>query len=195
LIKENATVLTHSRSSTVVATFRAALERGRKFHVIATESRPLLEGRRLAHELASEGAAVTLIADAAVALVIDQIDFVLVGADRITPRHLVNKIGTRMIALAAAENNIPVYALADATKFINIAADEESRDPDELWADAPAGIRIINRYFEPAPLDLFTRIITEDGALEIKEARRRAEESLLHPSIIAILDRQPEATR
>ncbi len=189
LIKENTTVLTHSRSSTALAAFRAALVEGRKFHIIATESRPLFEGQRLARELADEGAAVTLIADAAAALVMDEIDFVLVGADRITPDHIVNKIGTRMIALAAAEKNVPVYALADSTKFIDFPADEqEARDVDELWKDPPACVEIINRYFEQSPLDLFTRIITEDGALEIKETRRRAMSASLHPLLIAVLE-------
>lgn len=189
LIKENMTVLTHSRSSTVLAAFRAAMRDGRKFHIIVTESRPLVEGRRLARELADERSSVTLIADAAAALVMDEVDFVLVGADRITPRHIVNKIGTRMIALAAAEKNVPVYALADSTKFIDFSAQpEESRDVDELWDGAPSGVEIINRYFEPVPLDLFTRIITEDGALEIKEARRRAASGSLHPLLIAMLE-------
>jgi translation initiation factor eIF-2B subunit delta len=181
LIKDNSTVLTHSRSSTVVRAFRAALRDGRAFRVIATESRPLLEGRRLASELADCGSAVTLIADAAAALFMDQIDFVLVGADTITPHHLVNKTGTRMIALAAAERSVPVYGLADAAKFIDFSADEAARDPNELWADAPAGVGIINRYFEPVPIGLFTRIITEEGALEIAEVRRRAASSSLHP--------------
>ncbi|MEW6207343.1 MAG: hypothetical protein AB1631_03185 [Acidobacteriota bacterium] len=181
LIKENSRVLTHSRSSTVLRAFSAAISDGRKFRVIATESRPLFEGRRLASELADRGAAVTLIADAAAALFMDQIDFVLVGADRVTPHRLVNKIGTRMIALAATERSVPVYALADATKFIDFSADEAARDLNELWTDAPAGVEIANRYFEPVPLNLFTRIITEEGALEIEEARRRAASASLHP--------------
>ncbi len=189
LMKENSGVLTHSRSSTVMAAFRAALDEGRKFHVIATESRPLLEGRTLARELLNSGIAVTLIADMAAALVIDEVDFVLVGADRITPHHIVNKIGTRMIALAAAERNVPVYAIADSTKFIDFPADREvARDVSEIWEDAPASVEIVNRYFEPVPTGLFTSIITEDGALGIEEARRRAAAASLDPRLTELLE-------
>jgi translation initiation factor 2B subunit (eIF-2B alpha/beta/delta family) len=195
LIKENTTILTHSRSSTVLAALLFAHRAGKHFRVIATESRPLLEGRALAAELAREGVAVALIADAAAASIIGDVDFALVGADRITPDAAVNKTGTRMIALAAKEKNVPVYALADSTKFIDFSDDSTDEHPGyELWEDMPTGVEIINRYFESVPLDHLTRVITEDGALEIEDARRRAGQSLLHSSLIGILNQQTEAT-
>jgi len=101
LIGDGATVLTHSRSSTVLAALLSAHRAGRYLHVMATESRPLFEGRALAETLAGEGMRITLIAEAAAALAVKRADFVLFGADRVTPDGLVNKIGTHMIALAA----------------------------------------------------------------------------------------------
>src|SRR5262245_35057738 len=103
LIKPGGTVLTHSRSSTVRDAFFSA-SRGGRFNLIITESRPALEGRKLAAELAREEIQITLIADSAAALVMQEpVDLVMVGADMVTPEAVVNKIGTRMITLAATE--------------------------------------------------------------------------------------------
>ena len=179
LIKEGSVVLTHSRSSTVLAAFEKARADGRSFSVIATESRPAFEGRRLAASLARLGISVVFVADAAAASELSRADFVLVGADAITPRSLVNKIGTRMIALAAREIGRPVYALSDTSKLINTglfsSAEGDRHDAAELWADPPSGVAIMNRYFEPTPLDSFTKVITEEGLLDTAEVRKRAE--------------------
>jgi translation initiation factor 2B subunit (eIF-2B alpha/beta/delta family) len=81
LIRDGAAVLTHSRSSTVLAAFIEAERRGRDFSVVATESRPMLEGRVLAEAIAGQDIRVTLIADAAASLAMEQVDLVMVGAD------------------------------------------------------------------------------------------------------------------
>ncbi|HKP87812.1 MAG TPA: hypothetical protein VJZ26_17050 [Blastocatellia bacterium] len=178
LIADGVTVLTHSRSSTVIAALLEARGAGKNFTVIATESRPALEGRNLAEAVAREGARVILVADAAAALLMEQVDFVLMGADRVTPEFLINKIGTRMIALAAREQGVPVYALCDTSKFTSASSlpdsEGESRSADELWAGAPEGVLVLNRYFEPTPLGYFTGIITENGALDPDHASRSA---------------------
>jgi translation initiation factor 2B subunit (eIF-2B alpha/beta/delta family) len=187
LITEGAVVLTHSRSSTVLAAFKKARDEGRTFDVIATESRPQFEGRALASALADLGINVVFVADAAAALEMSRADFVLIGADAITPLYLVNKIGTRMIALAALDMNIPIYALSDTSKMINAdmlsGAERHHHSPDELWPTPPRGVVIVNRYFEPTPLCHFTKIITEDGLLDPGEAGRRAESMRLNGEI------------
>ena len=33
----------------------------------------------------------------------------------------------------------------------------------------------MNRYFEPVPIELFTKVITEEGLLDAREVRKRAE--------------------
>jgi translation initiation factor 2B subunit (eIF-2B alpha/beta/delta family) len=179
LVHDGSTILTHSRSSTVIEAFLEAHGGGREFRVIVTESRPMLEGRLLGESLAEKGIRVTLIAEAAASLVMDQVELVLVGADQVTPEHLFNKIGTRMIALAARESGLPVYAVCDGSKFCGADYSgrfkHDERSSSELWPSAPPGIDIVNRYFEPVPLAHFTAIITEAGALSIDEASRRAE--------------------
>ena len=189
LIDDNATVLTHSRSSTVLAAFQQARRAGRRFRVIATESRPLMEGRALAEALAGEAVNVTFIADTAAALMMPQVACVIVGADGVTPDWLVNKIGTRMIALAARECGVKMIALCDTSKFIanRAAPSEANRRCDELWPDAPAPVEIVNRYFEPTPIDYFTSIVTEDGLLAPREASRRAAQHPISPTLLAAL--------
>lgn len=191
LIRDGATVLTHSRSSTVLAALVEAKQRGRDFSVVATESRPMLEGRALTEAVARLDIRVTLIADAAASLAMDPVNLVLMGADKVTPVNLVNKIGTRMIALAARERDLPVYALCDSSKFIREdwfgEVTRHLGSADELWPDAPRGVVVVNRYFEPTPLALFTRIVTEDGALSIKEAARRAEKASIDNALVRAL--------
>lgn len=193
LIRDSATVLTHSRSSTLLAALCEARRAGKNFRLIATESRPALEGRKLVETLALEGANVTLIADAAAALLMSQVDLVLFGADRVTPEFLVNKIGTRMIALAARELSTPVCALCDTSKFISGAATSgstgEGQSGEELWPGPPAGVLVLNHYFEPVPLTLFTAIITEEGALDPIHASHRAKAKSIHPPLAERLQR------
>lgn len=192
LIPNGATVLTHSRSSTVLVALIEARRQGKDFSVIATESRPMLEGRASARKLAAEGVHVSLIADAAAAQLMDEVNLVLVGADKVTPEYLLNKIGTRMIALAARERAVPAYAVCDTSKFI--AADYFSgsnlyRSSDELWPDAPPGVAVVNRYFEPVPLALFAAIIAEDGELSADETARRTERASIDRVLIDALAR------
>jgi translation initiation factor 2B subunit (eIF-2B alpha/beta/delta family) len=189
LIGDNTTVLTHSRSSTVLAAFQQARRAGCRFRVIVTESRPLMEGRALAEALADEGANVTLIADTAAALVMPRVDGILVGADCLTTDWLVNKIGTRMIALAARERGVRMIALCDTSKFIAAwpITPEANRRPDEIWPAAPAQVEIVNHYFEPTPIDYLTGIINQDGWLSPGEASRRAACQPISQSLLAAL--------
>jgi len=196
LLRNGATILTHSRSSTVLTALLEARSAGLRFSVIATESRPGLEGRSLSAELARNGMEVSLVADAAAGLMMAESDMVLLGADRVTPDSVVNKIGTRMIALAARENGLPVYALADTTKFINsIVVPEDVRDErsaGEIWPDPPRGVRVVNRYFEPTPLDHFTGIVTEEGILLPRDAGERAKSTSLDQVLIKALRNENE---
>jgi translation initiation factor 2B subunit (eIF-2B alpha/beta/delta family) len=190
-IADNMILLTHSRSSTILRAMLEAHLAGKKFGVIVTESRPMQEGRTLAAELAGSGIKVTLIADLAAASVMPHVSSVLVGADLITSRAVVNKIGTRMIALAAKERSVPIFAVADSSKFINPLEhdlpSEPERERGELWPAAPPNVTVMNRYFEKTPLDYFVGIITEEGRLTLESVRRRTEAALVDPALISAL--------
>jgi len=185
LIDDNDQILTHCNAGTLatvsygtaLAPVRTAILQGKKVRVIATETRPRLQGAKLTtYELLRDGIPVTLIVDGAVGYVIQtgMIQKVIVGADRITKKFVANKVGTYLIALAAKTNNLPFYVAAPASTF-NLRNDQsevkiEERNPYEVThiggkRIAPNGVPAFNPAFDLTPLELVTAFITEKGVL------------------------------
>jgi translation initiation factor eIF-2B subunit delta len=169
LFSANCRVLTLSYSSTVLEVLRAAHAGGLPLTVFCTESRPGLEGRRLAQRLADAGIAVRFGVDAALSTFARQASLALVGADSITPLGVVNKVGTTALAQAAGEARIPCFALCGRQKFFPAAAPlpdvQPPRPPEEVWPDPPMGVHVWNAYFECTPFALFSGVIVETGVL------------------------------
>ena len=161
-------VATLSYSGSVLAALNA-IRTTRPLAVSCSESRPALEGRRLAAELAAAGVPVTLFSDGAIAHALDTADAVMVGADAIAPSWFLNKSGTRMLAAAAAQHGVPVYVIASRDKFVTQRVAEglvlRRGDAAEIWAEPPAGVDVQNPYFESTPLDLVTAVISDVGIL------------------------------
>jgi translation initiation factor 2B subunit (eIF-2B alpha/beta/delta family) len=161
-------VVTLSFSRSVASLLEAIAER-RGVRVSCGESRPALEGRRLASRLASAGIAVTAYSDAAIAQALASADAVVVGADAVAPDWFLNKSGTRMLAAAAAQQGIPVYVIATRDKFVGhgVAARLVLREggSKEIWESPPAGVTVRNPYFEPTPLELVSSLITDMGVI------------------------------
>ena len=95
---------------------RAAREAGKRVRVVASETRPVLQGARLtAWELAKDGFEVTLITDSMVAQLMRRgaVDLAIVGADRIARSgDVANKIGTYGVACLAHIHDVPFYVAA-----------------------------------------------------------------------------------
>lgn len=109
-------VLTHCNiSGELVAVADYCKEMGKEIAVIATETRPYLQGSRLtAWELSRAGVPVSVIPDCAVAQVMAkrEVNSVLVGTDRSAQNgDIINKVGTYPLALMAKEYGIPFIAL------------------------------------------------------------------------------------
>jgi len=144
--------------------------------VVVTESRPKREGVGLARELAACGLGVTLISDAEIGLFVPRCDAVLVGADAIIGGdRLINKVGTRLAALAAREAGIPAYAVAQTHKIC------PPEWPTALTPQEPSdlarvsGVRVAKIAFDATPLSWFRGIFTERGRLTgklLRETRR-----------------------
>lgn len=167
------TVLTLSRSGTVLDTLRRADVEG----VVVCESRPAREGVGVAETLADE-TRVTLAVDAAAAHLLAEcaIDAVLVGADTVFPAGSVsNKVGTRGIALAAAHENVPVYAVAASDK-VSVDSDVpiETGGSMEIY-DGGADIEVLNPTFDRTP-PAFVTVVTERGPLDVEGIETVAEE-------------------
>jgi eIF-2B alpha/beta/delta-like uncharacterized protein len=170
------TVFTFSDSSTVMD---VVLGLGVK-NVVVTESRPQMEGRNLAERLAGMGVNVLLVVDAAAAMFMESADVAVVGADSVLhDGGIVNKVGTRAVALAARDQDVPFYVVCSTSKFnvmnyLGCGVELEEKDPAEV-AEIE-GVEVRNPYFELVPGRLVTGIITERGVMEPLDIRVRMEE-------------------
>ncbi|MBD5634126.1 MAG: S-methyl-5-thioribose-1-phosphate isomerase [Candidatus Eremiobacteraeota bacterium] len=195
LMPDRGAVLTHCNTGplatggtgTALGVFVTAHEAGKKLHVYADETRPLLQGARLTtFELAQAGVPVTLIADGAAAATmrLKNVVAVVVGADRIARNgDTANKIGTYAVAIAAAHHGIPFYVAAPRSTIDFDLRDGdgieiEERSASELRAvagtpTAPRDVAVFNPAFDVTPGRLIAGIITEYGV-----ARPPYEESI-----------------
>ena len=158
-------LVTLSRSGTV----REALRRADPEGVLVAESRPGGEGVGVAESLAVDGTAVTLAPDAALAheLAGGDHDAVLVGADAVLPDgRVVNKVGTRAVALAATREGVPLFVVAAAAK-VSTDPDPhlEPGDPTDVY-DGDATIDVAAPLFDVTPPDLVAGYCTERGVLD-----------------------------
>jgi len=189
LINDGDVVLTHCNAGelatveygTALGVIRAAWKQGKKIKVIATETRPLLQGARLtAYELKRDGIPVTLITDSMVGYVMHKrmVNKVVVGADRIVQDAVINKIGTFTVAVLAHEHGVPFYVAAPKSTFdlTRKAADViiEERKPAEVThfgsqQVATSGIGVLNPAFDITPLKYVSAIIHESGVYYKKD--------------------------
>lgn len=168
-IPEGACILTHSRSSQVVALFTLLARRRHPFSVICTQSSPGNEGFVLARELDTLGVEVSVITDAQMGLFAGRADLALCGCDSwLADGHFVNKSGTYLLALAARDRGKPLWVLADSFKdspATSTTMTLEEMPPEEIGAPAGAHITTRNIYFESVPVHLVTGRISEQGVL------------------------------
>jgi methylthioribose-1-phosphate isomerase len=181
LIRDGDTVLTHCNAGelatveygTALGVIRAAWNQGKKIKVIATETRPLLQGARLtAYELKRDGIPVTLITDNMVGYVMHKhlVNEVVVGADRIVQDAVINKIGTFTVAVLAKEHGVPFYVAAPKSTFDLSRASKdviiEERAPVEVThygsRQVAADVPVMNPAFDFTPLTYVAGIICED---------------------------------
>ncbi len=188
LIDDGDVILTHCNAGalatggygTALGVIRAAHESGKQIRVIATETRPYLQGARLtAWELHEEGIDVELIPDNHVGLFCSRgiVSKVIVGADRIARNgDVANKIGTYMVALAAHRHRIPFFVAAplstfDRTMKSGMQMEIEERSGKEVTCLLGrrltlSKIKACYYGFDVTPARLISYIITEKGILE-----------------------------
>lgn len=173
LIDSGDTILMHSYSSSVLKILKKAKENDKKINVITTESRPLYEGHATVSELLEASIPTTLIIDAAIGRFIEDADKILVGADSVlVDGTVVNKIGTRPLAVLARENNTPVYVATETFKFDPKSLEGnqariEKHPPQEILGDKTFEeddlLDVENPFFEETPPKYVNLLITERG--------------------------------
>ena len=187
VISDGDTILTHCNAGalatggygTALGVIRRAWEEKKNIAVVATETRPRLQGARLTvWELTKEGIPVTLITDSMAGSLMQggEIDLVIVGADRIARNgDVANKIGTYTLAVLAKEHKIPFYVAAPLSTFDwTIKTGQEipieERNPEEVTAPwghriAPEDIGVRNPAFDVTPHRYVSALITERGVV------------------------------
>jgi methylthioribose-1-phosphate isomerase len=187
LIEDDFTILTHCNTGalatagygTALGVIMQAREQGKKVKVLATETRPLLQGARItAWELKRAGVPFTLITDSMAGYFISrgEVNCVIVGADRIAANgDTANKIGTYTLGVLAKLHDVPFYVAAPTTTIdLSLASGNEipieQRSAEEVThiqgiAIAPKGIEAANPAFDITPHQYITAIITENGII------------------------------
>lgn len=180
----NAGALATGGYGTALGVIRAAVEDGKKIHVLADETRPYLQGARLtAWELREDGIPVEVITDGMAAHFMKRtkkggvaggVAAVVVGADRIARSgDVANKIGTYGLACLARAHGVPFYVAApwstidlDTPDGDAIPIEERSRDEVALIGGrrvVPEGVAARHPAFDVTPAELVTAIFTERG--------------------------------
>ncbi len=175
----NAGSLATVQWGTATAPIYLAHSRGKRVHVFADETRPLLQGARLtAWELQQAGVPVTVITDSMAATVMAQgkVKGVIVGTDRVAANgDFANKIGTLGVAILAQEFGIPLYVAAPMSSIdMQLASGDlipiEERKPEEVTEGfgrrtVPQGVAVYNPAFDVTPHRYVTGFITERGVI------------------------------
>jgi S-methyl-5-thioribose-1-phosphate isomerase len=147
-------------------------KRGALSGVIASETRPLLQGARLtAWELGQWGVDFRVAVDSAGPFLMarGEVDGVILGADRICANgDVINKIGTFAHALGARRAGLPFVVVApestvDADMPDGAAVEIEDRGAAEVTAFSDA----VNPAFDVTPHDLVTAIVTDRRVIRL----------------------------
>ena len=174
-IPQNGTILTQCFAETIIGTLlRECRKRNNEIKVICAETRPYYQGARLTASVACDmGFDTTVITDNMPAYVMKekQVDLFTSAADVITvDGHVVNKIGTFQIALAANHWGIPYYTTG-APNPAHPTMDNvqiELRDPELVLESMGRkhtlpGVKGYYPAFDVTPPELITGIVTGKG--------------------------------
>jgi methylthioribose-1-phosphate isomerase len=174
----NAGRLASAGIGTALGIVYAKAEAGEPVEVLASETRPLLQGARLtAWELSEAGIPVTLLPDTAAGAALSggMADCVVVGCDRVAANgDTANKIGTYSLAVLAHANGIPFYVAGPMTSFDPDVADGqgiviEQRAADEVRTVGDtvfnSDVDVFNPAFDVTPAELVTAFVTDCGVL------------------------------
>lgn len=174
-VSDGDTIMTHCNSSAAISIMAAAHAQGKHINVIATESRPRMQGLLTIKQLDELGIQTSLIVDSAVRYFMKEVDLVVMGADAVTVNgSVINKIGTSQLAMAAHEARKNVIIAAETYKFsprtlLGELVEIEERDSGEVLsreklAELP-NVSVRNPAFDVTPREYIDLICTEVGAI------------------------------
>jgi translation initiation factor 2B subunit (eIF-2B alpha/beta/delta family) len=169
-VERGEVILLAAFSDTVALALELLARAGRRPHALVAELRPNLDGRRMARRLAQHGIPVSVCYDAALCSNVPRADRIWLSTEAIGSDALLARAGTRSLVEEAERCEVPVYVLATSDKLV---PGGELRLPSfcergdaAAWDDAPPappGVRVESQMYEPVPLDMLPRFITEIG--------------------------------
>lgn len=172
IIPNNAKILTHCYSKTVIGILKNARNRGKNFTVINTETRPNFTGRMTSKEISEFGIKNIHITDSAVAHFMKDVDFVLIGCDAIDEHGILNKTGSLNIAVIARFEHKPVFVAVPSVKFCKrckLSEIKEFRKEEEVWKNN-LNVKIENIAYDFVDKGLISKVISEFGVLNFDES-------------------------
>ena len=175
LLPDKVTILTQCFAELLIGfTLLVCQERGVEVSLICPETRPYLQGARLTASVAYDmGVPVTVVTDNMPGYLLSKHipDVFICAADVVTlDGHVVNKIGTYQIALAAHENDVPFFVTgtpsADNPTIDTVTIEE--RDPQEVLhamgvRTTMDGVKGYYPAFDITPPKLVSAVVTEKG--------------------------------
>ena len=174
ILRDGTTILTGSYSSMVKGILDTAYNvLGKDIQVYVTETRPRYQGVKMVRELLNLGIPTTLIVDSSARHLMKDVDLVIVGADTVSSDgSAISKIGASLIALAAHEARVHLYACAETYKFSPMtmfgdAVTIEERDISEVVrpGEVRDSVKIFNPVFDSTPAAYIDAIVTELGMM------------------------------
>ena len=155
-------ILTLSNSKTIYEVLKTYSQKNKKLKIIICESRPKNEGRVLIKLFLKEDIKCELILDSMLPYFIENVDAVIIGADKILKDgNIINKIGSLNAAILCKHYRKPFYVLASKNKISNQTSFRRiQNNSDEVWKYSHKKLKINNFYFEEIDKKFITKIIT-----------------------------------
>jgi translation initiation factor eIF-2B subunit delta len=162
-LKNLKSVITLSRSGTVLEILKLWYQKKKGINVVVCESRPMLEGRLMAEELAANGIKVELITDAMMGIFIEKVDSAIIGADVVLRNgNVVNKLGSKALAVLCKKYKKPFYVVTTKSKVSRKKTFKlEKQSPKEVWDKKAKNLSVSNIYFEKIERKLITKIFAD----------------------------------
>ncbi|MBE0572261.1 MAG: hypothetical protein IH618_12020 [Ignavibacteriaceae bacterium] len=156
-------VITLSRSGTILGILKSWHQKNKNIRVVVCESRPNLEGRLMAESLTREGIKTELITDAMLGLFISKVDAAIIGADVVLNNgNIVNKVGSKALSLLCREYKKPLFVVTAKSKLSkNKSFKQKKENPKEVWDKNVKNLSVSNIYFEEIEKKFVTKIFTE----------------------------------
>uniref|UniRef100_A0A7S0YAX7 Translation initiation factor eIF2B subunit alpha n=1 Tax=Polytomella parva TaxID=51329 RepID=A0A7S0YAX7_9CHLO len=172
-VRPNAVVLVHGYSRVVLGILERVASMGCLFSVIVAEARPDDEGSglKMVSALDRLNVPVTLVPDAGVAYVMEEVDIFLAGAEAVVENGgVVGRLGTYQVALCARACSKPVYVAAESYTFARLFPVSQrdlpnANKPMGLGPLLPQRVKVAHPSRDYTPPTCIDLLVTDLGVL------------------------------